>query len=57
MVLRGINAGQEGTVEEIKEGTFTLPKRILISLGTRQIEIPSNLTMAVGKESPILQLK
>jgi len=57
MVTRGINAGQVGTVEEIREGTYILPKRALISLGERKIEIPLDLVMAVGKEKPVIQVR
>jgi len=57
IVTRGINAGQVGTVEEIREGTYILPKRALISLGERKIEIPLDLVMAVGKEKPAIQVR
>lgn len=57
LVTQGVNAGQIGKVETIEPGTFILPKRILLSLGERKIEIPSNFVMVVGKEEPIIQLK
>jgi small subunit ribosomal protein S4e len=57
IVTRGINAGQVGTVAEIREGTYILPKRVLISLGERKIEIPLDLVMAVGKEKPVIQVR
>ena len=57
IVTRGINAGQVGTVVEIREGTYILPKRALISLGERKIEIPLDLVMAVGKEKPVIQVR
>lgn len=57
IVTRGVNTGQIGTVEEIKEGTFTLPKRILIALGARKIEIPTSLVMVVGKDKPVIQIR
>jgi len=57
IVTRGANTGQTGTVEEIKEGTFTLPKRVLISLGDRKIEIPTSLVMVVGKGKPVIQIQ
>ncbi|MBM3896028.1 MAG: 30S ribosomal protein S4e [Thaumarchaeota archaeon] len=57
IVTRGINAGQIGKVEEIREGTYILPKRALISLGERKIEIPLDLVMAVGKEKPVIQVR
>ena len=57
IVTRGINAGQIGKVEEIREGTYILPKRALISLGERKIEITLDLVMAVGKEKPVIQVR
>ena len=57
IVTRGVNAGQVGTIDEIKEGTFTLPKRVLVTLGDRKIEIPSDLVMVVGKGDPVIQIR
>jgi len=57
IVTRGANTGQTGTVEEIKEGTFMLPKRVLIALGDRKIEIPTSLVMVVGKGKPVIQIQ
>ena len=57
IVTRGVNTGQIGTVEEIKEGTFMLPKRALIALGDRKIEIPASLVMVVGKDKPVIQIR
>ena len=57
LVTRGINAGQIGKIEDIEEGTFILPKRIVLALSDRKIEIPADIIMAIGKEEPIIQLK
>jgi small subunit ribosomal protein S4e len=57
IVTRGINAGQVGSIEEIKEGSFILPKRVLVSLEGREIEIPIEIVMAVGKDKPIIQIR
>jgi small subunit ribosomal protein S4e len=56
LITNGINAGQIGEVKEIKAGTFVLPKRVLLSLGQKEIEIPANLVMAVGKKEPVIQI-
>lgn len=56
LVIKGVNAGQLADVKEIKEGTFVLPKRALLSFGNREIEIPSDLVMVVGKKEPIIQI-
>ena len=57
LVTRGNNAGQIGKIEIIEEGTFILPKRVILALGDRKIEIPANIIMPIGKEEPIIQLK
>lgn len=57
LVTRGINAGQIGKVESIEAGTFILPKRAVLALGDRKIEIPEDIIMAIGKEEPLIQIK
>ncbi len=57
LVTRGINAGQIGKVENVEEGTFILPKRVILILGDRKIEIPADVIMPIGKEEPVIQLK
>lgn len=56
LVTKGNNAGQVGEVKEIRAGTFVLPKRVLISLGERDIEIPAEFVMVVGKKEPVIQI-
>ncbi len=56
MITNGINAGRVGKVLEIKDGTFVLPRRALVDMGERQIEIPTDLIMAVGKDKPVIQI-
>ncbi len=57
IVTKGVNAGKIGKVEEVKEGTFTLPKRVEISVDERKIEIPVDIIMTVGKEKPVIQIR
>ena len=57
LVTRGVNAGEIGKIETIEEGTFILPKRILLALEERKIEIPSDVVMVIGKEEPVIQIK
>ena len=57
IVTSGINAGHVGKIDEIKEGTFVLPKRAAVNIGERQIEIPTDLVMAVGKDKPVIQIE
>ena len=56
IVTRGINVGRIGLINEIKQGTFTLPKRISLTIDDKTIEIPANITMVVGKEKPVIQI-
>ena len=57
VVTSGVNVGKMGRIEEIKEGTFVLLKRALVDIGDRQIEIPTDLVMAVGKDKPVIQIQ
>jgi small subunit ribosomal protein S4e len=57
LVTQGVNAGKIGKVETIEHGTFILPKRILLSLEDRKIEIPSDFVMVIGKEEPVIQIR
>ena len=57
LVTRGINAGQIGKIESIEEGTFILPKRAVLALEERKIEIPEDVIMAIGKEKPTITIK
>ena len=56
IVTRGINVGRIGLINEIKQGTFTLPKRINLLIDNKTIEIPANITIVVGKEKPVIQI-
>lgn len=57
LVIRGINVGKIGKIETLEPGTFILPKKVLLTLEDRKIEIPSNLVMVVGKDSPAIQIR
>jgi len=57
IIIKGTNAGRIGTINEIKEGTFTLPKRISLLIDDNTVEIPAHITMAIGKEKPIIQIE
>ena len=57
IIIKGVNAGKIGTVTEIKPGTFVLPRSTIVNIGEREIEIPEDLVMVVGKEKPVIQLE
>ena len=57
IVTRGINTGRIGLINEIKQGTFTLPKRISVIIDDNTVEIPVTITMVVGKDKPIIQIR
>jgi|TARA_B100001750_G_scaffold64358_1_gene51124 small subunit ribosomal protein S4e len=57
VITRGTNAGRIGMINEIKTGTFTLPRRISLLIDDNTVEIPANITMVIGKEKPIIQIK
>ena len=57
LVTRGINAGQVGKIKSVQQGTFILPRKVVLELGQREIEIPADITIAVGKEEPAIRIK
>ncbi|MCH6571134.1 MAG: 30S ribosomal protein S4e [Thaumarchaeota archaeon] len=57
IIIRGVNAGQVGTVDKIEEGTFSLPRRVLLAFGERKIQIPTDMIMVVGKNKPVIQVR
>ena len=57
IVIKGVNAGKIGYVDKIKDGTFGLSKRIDLVMDDKKIEIPLKLTMVIGKEKPVIQIR
>ena len=57
LVTQGVNAGSVGKIENIEEGTFILPRRIILALEERTIEIPSDFVTVIGKGEPVIQIK
>lgn len=56
IITRGENAGNIGKVEEIKAGSFSLPKRVLVSMAEKVVELPIDIVMAVGTDSSLIQV-
>ena len=54
LIISGANAGKIGSISEVKEGTFVLPKRVSFKLEDREIEIPVEMIMPVGKDKPVI---
>jgi len=57
IVTRGANTGQIGKIKDINEATFTLPKRINLTVDKKKFEMPSDLVIAIGKEKPVIQIR
>jgi len=57
IITNGTKAGYIGPINEIKQGTFTLPIRISLLIDDKASEIPANITMMVGKEKPQIQIR
>lgn len=49
ILTRGDNAGNIGKIQEIKEGTFSLPKRVIIRVDSKLLEIPIDMIMVVSE--------
>ena len=51
ILTRGDNAGKIGKIQEIKEGTFSLPKRVVILVESRILEIPIDAIMVISESN------
>lgn len=47
LVIKGANAGESGVIQSVEEGTFILPRRVVVSLGERSIGLPTDAVIAV----------
>jgi small subunit ribosomal protein S4e len=56
LVTKGENAGSIGTIEDIREGLFSLPKRTVVTFGNKSVELPFHMVMLVGAEKPVIQV-
>lgn len=57
LVITGENAGSIGKVDDIREGTFILPKRILVKFKERMVELPVDMVMAIGAEKSLIKVE
>ena len=56
LITRGENAGIVGRVEDIRDGVFSLPKRVLLSYGDRSVELPADIVIAIESEPPAIKV-
>ena len=56
LIIGGENAGGLGKIEDIKDGLFSLPKRVVVGLGERLVELPVDKVMVVGNDTPIIKV-
>jgi small subunit ribosomal protein S4e len=56
IIITGENAGTVGKIEDIKDGIFSLPKRALVSFDGKSVELPVEMVMVVGNDSPVIKV-
>ncbi len=58
LVTGGANVGMLGNILEVKEGNFTLPRRVVIKdlASDKHVELPLNLVIAVGSGKPLIRV-
>jgi small subunit ribosomal protein S4e len=56
LITSGDNAGSLGRIEDIKDGLFSFPKRAILSLKDRTVELPAEKVMAVGPQEPSIKV-
>ena len=57
IVTKGVNTGQIGHINNINEATFTLSKRINLTIDKKKFEMPADLVIVIGKEKPVIQIR
>ena len=57
IITKGVNTGQIGHINNINEATFTLSKRINLTIDKKKFEMPADLVIAIGKEKPVIQIR
>ena len=56
LITSGENAGSIGKIESIRDGIFSLPRRVIVSFADRSVELPVGIVMAVGADRPIIKV-
>jgi small subunit ribosomal protein S4e len=56
LIIGGENAGGMGKIEDIKDGLFSLPKRVVVALSEKSVELPVDKVMVIGDETPIIKV-
>lgn len=56
LITVGDNAGTTGRIVEVKEGTITLPKRVVVESDSKRLEIPADIVIVIGRERPLLSI-
>jgi small subunit ribosomal protein S4e len=56
LITSGENAGSIGKVHTIRDGIFSLPRRVIVSFEDRSVELPVGIVMAVGADKPIIKV-
>ncbi len=53
IITKGDNAGNIGKVIDIKDGTFTLPKRVAINIDSKLLVLPIDMVMVISDNENI----
>jgi small subunit ribosomal protein S4e len=56
LITSGENAGNLGRIEDIRDGVFSLPKRVILSFSDRSVELPVEMVMVVGLDKPVIKV-
>src|SRR5215469_12206997 len=56
LITSGDNAGSFGKIVDIKDGLFSLPKRAILTLEDRSVELPTEIVMTVGSDAPLIKV-
>jgi small subunit ribosomal protein S4e len=54
LIISGERAGQVGKVTDVRKGSITREKMVVLSLPTGETELPARLVFPVGSERPVI---
>ena len=56
LIITGENAGKVGKIDDIQDGVFSLPRRTLVSIDDKSVELPVEMVMVVGRDKPVIKV-
>lgn len=56
IITKGKKVGQLGRIEQLKQGSFSRPKMVSLSVEGKLTELPSDIVFVVGEKNPLITI-